>query len=123
MSNRPQAGKVWDTEIEIEFTDHDALQDVEELLADEHGVSLRESSVHAPELRSDLADVLTVALSSTGFTTAVSAVLIQLIKSKRVKFTVRRSGSTTTYTYDGPVTDPEKVLEIVDRIAPKSISD
>ncbi|GGV54148.1 hypothetical protein GCM10010293_67910 [Streptomyces griseoflavus] len=107
----------WETEIEIQCYEHDALQYLEDELGDDPGVSFREGNVYTSELRSDLVHTIIIAVSSTGFTSAASATLIQFIKSRRAKITVRRSKTGTTVTYEGPVKDGRKVMEIVNHVS------
>ncbi|WP_432137929.1 MULTISPECIES: effector-associated constant component EACC1 [unclassified Streptomyces] len=110
-------------EIEIQCVDHEALNFLEEELADQPGVSLREANVYAPELRSDLVHTLIVGVSSTGITSAASAVLIQFMRTRRAKITIRRTKAGTTVTYDGPVKDSQKVLDIVGEVPAQSLSE
>ncbi|MET9887137.1 hypothetical protein ABZZ20_29185 [Streptomyces sp. NPDC006430] len=105
--------KEWAREIEIECAEPEALQQLEEELADDPGISLREPNVHSPGLRSELIHTIIIGVSSAGFASATSAVLINFIKSRRVKITVRQTKAGNTVTYEGPVRDGRKVLEIV----------
>ncbi|MGG2460596.1 hypothetical protein ACO0M4_12395 [Streptomyces sp. RGM 3693] len=103
----------WVREIEIECAEPEALQQLEEEIADDPGISLREPNVHSPGLRSELIHTIIIGVSSAGFASATSAVLINFIKSRRVKITVRQTKAENTVTYEGPVRDGRKVLEIV----------
>src|SRR5665647_3842628 len=88
--------------------------ELEGLLSETEGISIRTKSPHSSELNSGALDTLIISATSAG-AFALRSILVEWIRSRQVSITI--CSGTSRMTYQGPIVDSVELARFTDGVA------